>query len=295
MNSTKLIITLLLACSIICYVLQGVVATGTKPCKYNCGCHYYKNCTKPSPRPTRTRPLPSPTVPRNPTISLIPIPTGTFGPDIYPVPSVIFSCLLLPRQLTSLTNIPLTNCLDILRCLKWWVQHYLQFVLRGLTPGANFPLFVETNGALSVGFTEFERILGVPINEFGNGTAPLPTICTLDYSPVLAGDGRIYSNACVARSNGAPAPYIPVDVSTPSGGTFPTNVPNASTVLIRFYLQAALRLIRFILTFLQSCLLSTDVRVLNDALARLTLADTLILANNFVEAKNQVLAVTNTL
>ncbi|KAL9652879.1 hypothetical protein ABK040_010911 [Willaertia magna] len=290
--TTKLLITLLSTCLILYCILPFSLASeanakcgGGGGCKPIRTCDIYGNC-----------PRPSPTVPRAPSLNPSPIPTLP-SPDIYPVPPVINRCLLLPRELTSLTNIPLTNCLNILKCLTWWTQHYLQFVLRGLTTGAELPLSVETNGAIPVMFTEFERILGQRINEAGNGVdSPVPDVCTAEYAPVLAADGRIYSNACVARRSGAPYPYTSVTVQNSAiNPAFPTDVTNARIALTRHYLCAALRIVRFLLTFLNSCLLSTDTRVLNDAVDKLRQADNLILSGDLNGAKSLVLAVTNTI
>ncbi|KAL9657274.1 hypothetical protein ABK040_011494 [Willaertia magna] len=279
MKTTQLLITLIATCLML-YCVSTFTLANVK-CGGGGGCN-------------PTTPKPSPTVPRAPSVNPSPIPTLP-SPDIYPVPPVINRCLTLPRELTSLTNIPLTNCLNLLKCLKWWTQHYLQFVLRGLTNGAELPLSVEANGAVPVIFTEFERILGQRLNEAGNAVDS-PDVCTAEYAPVLAADGKIYSNACVARRSNAPYPYTSVSVqNSVTNPVFPTDVSNAKIALTRYYLCAALRIIRFLLSYLNGCLLSTDTRVLNDAIDKLTQADNLILSNSLEGAKSLVLTITNTL
>ncbi|KAL9642340.1 hypothetical protein ABK040_007338 [Willaertia magna] len=69
------------------------------------------------------------------------------------------------------------------------------------------------------------------------------------YAPVLAADGKNFSNACVARRSKALYPYISVSVqNSVTNPVFPTDVSNASIALTKHYLCADLCIIRFLLS-----------------------------------------------
>ncbi|KAL9654790.1 hypothetical protein ABK040_008584 [Willaertia magna] len=290
-----LVIVILATVYLTCYVISNdFFVEATVKTTVTCGggvdcykprpppCHKGKIC--PSPRPSPTLP------PRNPTITLTPIPPI----DVYPISTFGATCFGVLNTITSLNNLGAQNCHALVQCITWWIQHYLQFALRGLTTGASFPLTL-TSDAGSLAWRRLNTLVGGTINDAGTSVLTTLPICS-STNFVLASNGLIYSTECAARALGVPAPYIPVTIDrTTSLPDFPNDISNPRVVLTRFYIEAALRYIRFLLAFLNDCLLSTDLRVLNASVTNLTQALSLLNQGDLNAAKNEVLTVTRTI
>ncbi|EFC45294.1 predicted protein [Naegleria gruberi] len=250
-------------------------------------CYTYKHgkpCPKPSPSP-----LPS-----------FGIPGGSSPIDVY-VPTSA-SCANAFASISSYTFesgnlVQYRQCRSLVLCLQRWVEQLLQLILAGLTPGATFSntlssVVVELNTA----FGYVNSNLGGILSESGttvNPVTPPNSPCTLEFAPVLAANGLVYPNECSARVAGAPNPYVNVTLNegaTASAGAYSlSDVTNPRIALTVLYTKYVVKILGFIQTYLNECVLSTESRVFTSGISSLNTAIGLIWSGDYNAAKNLVL------
>ncbi|KAF0982442.1 hypothetical protein FDP41_011372 [Naegleria fowleri] len=95
--------------------------------------------------------------------------------------------------------------------------------------------------------------------------------------PILAANGNVYKNQCVAAMENAPQPFteLSLERSPPylQQPNLDSNRIPSRRILLRHYLQIAVKVVKFLSNYLKDqCLFSTDVRVLQMAEHHLELA-----------------------
>lgn len=247
---------------------------------------YGKPCPKPSPSPP---------------------PEPTFGGGVSPSPVDIYvptsaSCATAFATINSYTFasgnlVQYKQCRSLVLCLQRWIEQLLQLILAGLTPGATFPISLSSVVTeLNTAFGYVNSNLGGILSESGttvNPVTPPGSPCTLEFAPVLAANGIIYSNDCAARVAGAPNPYVNVTISsgaTGSGGTYTlADITNPRASLVVLYIKYVIKILGFIQTYLSECVLSTESRIFTNGISSLNTAIGLVWNTDYNGAKNLVL------
>ena len=254
---------------------------------------------KPPPKPPKPpKPCPSPSPTPQPTFGGG-IPTGS-SIDIY-VPTSA-SCLNAFATVTTFTFqsgvlSEHRTCRSLILCLIRWLEQLLQLILSGLTPGASFSLSIPTTvSELNTAFSNVNRVLGGVLSETGTSVNPASSgVCTAIFAPVLAANGLIYASDCVAAAASAPNPYVNVTLnasaSPGTGGTYSiSDITNPRVALVVLYIKYAIKIMGFVQTYLNECILSTENRVFTNGISSLNSAISLVWSTEYNSAKSLVLS-----
>ena len=278
MKTQTLLATLFLFCFICC---SAIVLAG--------GGH--------RPKPPKPKPSPSPT----------PSPLPSFGGgistgssiDIY-VPTSA-SCLNAFATVTTFTfqtgNLSEhRTCRSLILCMIRWLEQLLQLILSGLTPGASFSNSIATPvSELNTAFSHVNAVLGGVLSETGTSVNPPSTgACPFIFAPVLAANGQIYASSCVAAAASAPNPYVNVTINptrdTGAGGSYTAaDITNPRVAFVVLYIKYAIKIMGFVQTYLNECILSTENRVFTDGISSLNRAIELVWNTDYNAAKALVL------
>ncbi|KAG2394067.1 hypothetical protein C9374_003831 [Naegleria lovaniensis] len=179
------------------------------------------------------------------------------------------------------------QCRKLTECMYTYCKQELN-VLIGYLNQETFLLDVPNGKSpINTAFEKIETVLSKSIPNYKSENALLLLSCDANSKnqnkPILAANGNVYKNPCAAALEDAPQPYTEMSLERIPPDLHPIDsnrIPN-KRILLRHYLQIAVKIVRFLSNYLKDhCLFSTEIRVLQQAEQQLELALNELLSYN---------------